>query len=193
MGQRVSGMVGAGSNDLIAAGAGSKALRRVYGKVFGEMPAALKGQAITQLFEDPEFLADMLEKPRTDADAMNLAKRLSAKLKDLGLTGFATETGLSIGRRGAPFVGSSVAEDEEEYVPAEPQENNPYSTNDQSSLQLPTPPAAQPTTALASAAPVLNQTVAPPPVASGKVDRSRFAAMFPEDRALIEGIGSLMG
>lgn len=193
MGQRVSGMVGAGSNDLIAAGAGSRALRRVYGKVFGEMPAALKGQAITQLFEDPEFLADMLEKPRTDADAMNLAKRLSAKLKDLGLTGFATETGLSVGRRGAPFVGSSVAEDEEEYVPAEPQENNPYSTNDQSSLQLPTPPAAQPTTALASAAPVLNQTVAPPPVASGKVDRSRFAAMFPEDRALIEGIGSLMG
>ena len=50
-------------------------------------------------------------------------------------------------------------------------------------------PAAPPTTAMASAPP----PPPPPPAASGPVDRSRFAAMFPEDRALIEGIGSLMG
>jgi hypothetical protein len=45
-----------------------------------------------------------------------------------------------------------------------------------------------PTATLASAAPP-----PPPPAASGPVDRRRFAAMFPEDRSLIEGIGSLMG
>ena len=64
------------------------------------------------------------------------------------------------------------------------------------SLSVPTP-AAQPTTAMASAAPVQPQPPAPPPVASGPVDRSRYAALFPGDIASSmirqQGIGSLMG
>ena len=64
------------------------------------------------------------------------------------------------------------------------------------SLSVPTP-AAQPTTAMASAAPVQPQPPAPPPVASGPVDRSRYAALFPGHIASSmirqQGIGSLMG
>ncbi len=192
MGQRVSGMIGSDQNTLIAAGAGSKALRRVYGRIFKEIPASLKGKVVVELFEDPQLLADMLENPRNDAQALNLAKRLSAKFKELGFGGVVTEGAASIGRRSAPFVGSSAAEDEDNYdVPEVIEESSVRPTTVQP--PLPTPPAAQPTTALASAAPVQPQPVAPPPVASGSVDRSRFAAMFPEDRDLILGIGSLMG
>ena len=63
-------------------------------------------------------------------------------------------------------------------------------TSQQSFLQSPVPaqPVAQPTTTLASAT---------PPAPSGPVDRSRFAALFPNDMAsgMIrqQGIGSLMG
>ena len=56
---------------------------------------------------------------------------------------------------------------------------------------VPAQPVAQPTTTLASAAPP------PPPASRGSVDRTRYAAMFPNDpaSALIrqQGIGSLMG
>ena len=193
MGQRVSGMMGSGSNELIAAGAGSKALRRVYGRVFKEIPAALKGKVIVELFEDPQLLADMLEKPRNDAEALNLAKRLAAKFQELGFGGVATEAGASVGRRSAPFVGSSAAEDEDNYVVPEAQEE----VIEESSVRLPTvptvptQPVAQPTTAVASATPRVAPP--PPPAQTGTVDRARFAAMFPEDRDLIAGIGSLMG
>ena len=59
------------------------------------------------------------------------------------------------------------------------------------------PPAVAPAPqvpAQASAIPTLNLVSASPPPAAPQgstVDRSRFAALFPEDRALIEGIGSL--
>jgi len=40
--------------------------------------------------------------------------------------------------------------------------------------------------------PGLNVNAGGPPVSNQPVDRARFASFFPEDRALIEGIGSLV-
>ena len=73
---------------------------------------------------------------------------------------------------------------------------SPEKVSSAAPTMMPTPPpvpaqrVAPPTSTLASATPVAPP---PPPAPSGPVDRRRFAAMFPEDRALIEGIGSLMG
>ena len=194
MGERAASMTGSG-NTLIAQGAGSRALRRVYGKLFKEIPASLKGKAIIQLFEDPTLLADMLEKPKTDKQALNLVQRLRNQWQKLGFIEPAASVISSGGRRAAPFIGSEIGEKEEEYVPAPPQTGNPFRTSSVAPTAMPAPQpvpaqpvAPPPTTTLASAAPP-----PPPPAASGPVDRRRFAAMFPEDRALVEGIGSLMG
>ena len=65
----------------------------------------------------------------------------------------------------------------------------PQSSVEPTAAPIPTQPAVPPTNAFASVSP----PPPPPAPASGTVDRARFAAMFPEDRALIEGIGSLMG
>lgn len=73
---------------------------------------------------------------------------------------------------------------------------SPEKVSSAAPTMMPTPPpvpaqrVAPPTSTLASATPVAPP---PPPAPSGPVDRRRFAAMFPEDRSLIEGIGSLMG
>ena len=199
MGERAASMTGSG-NTLIAQGAGSRALRRVYGRIFNEIPASLKGNAVAALFEDPQLLADMLEKPRNDKQALNLAKRLANKFKELGFTGVATEALLSGGRRATPFVGSSTAEDREDYVVPEVDDEptvGPVSSVAPTAIPAPQPVPAQPvaappTTTLASATPP-----PPPPAAPGPVDRQRYAAMFPGDIASSmirqQGIGSLMG
>jgi len=165
---------GGGSGSLIAASAGSKAMRNIFDKV----PESMKMDVMSEMMENPELLAAMMRKPRNDKEKIRIAGVVGTIFEKLGFTSPVEQAP----RRAVPQI---LSDDEVEPIETE--------TIEESSLQLPTPPAAQPTTALASAAPVLNQTVAPPPVASGKVDRSRFAAMFPEDRALIEGIGSLMG
>jgi len=140
----------------------------------------------------------MLEKPRTDAQALNLAQRLRNQWQELGFIEPAA-SGVSSGvRRSAPYVGSELGEKEEEYVPAPPQEGNPFRGGISSVAptampappppQIPTQQVAPPTTTLASVAPP-----PPPPTGGGQVDRNRFAALFPEDADLIRGIGSLMG
>ena len=187
MGERAASMAGSG-NTLIAQGAGSRALRRVYGRIFKEIPASLKGNAVAALFEDPQLLADMLEKPRNDKQALNLAKRLANKFKELGFTGVATQALLSGGRRAAPFTGSSAAEDREDYVVPEIDNEptvGPVSSAAPTVMPAPQPVPAQrvapPTSTLASAAPVAPPPAAPAP--SGPVNRQQYAALFPNDIA----------
>ena len=176
MGSNIAGMTGT-RNNLIAQGAGSKALRRVYSKFFNEIPAAFKGKAIVELFEDPELLAEMLSKPKTDQQAIGLVKRLRNLF---GKAGFISPT-MGLIRRSAPYTGSAIAEEEDEYVPAPPP-NNQTSSNTQP-IQTGPPPSN-----ISQVSPSLN-----PMPNTQPVNRQRFAALFPEDRALIEGIGSLRG
>ena len=123
---------------------------------------------------DPKFYADVLEKglsnnPRSIRAAN---RRLKSALINAGFVAATSE------ERSAP----------QKEVTLPPEETL------QSSLQQPIPaqPVAQPTTTLASVSPL-----PPPPAPSGNVDRTRYAAMFPNDptSALIrqQGIGSLMG
>ena len=182
LGTRMQGLLpgGGGSGSLIAASAGSKAMRNIFDKV----PESMKMDVMFEMMENPELLAAMMRKPRNDKEKLRIAGVVGTVLEKLGFT----TAPVSATRRAVPQI---LSDDEIEPIEVE--------TIEESSVQvpvaqppLPTQPVAQPTTAVASAAP----PVAPPPptpVASGPVDRSRFAAMFPEDRDLIQGIGSLMG
>ena len=116
------------------------------------------------------------------------------------LMGFGME---QAGRR-APYVGRAVSEEVQSddtvtppsYIETGPQDDE-VEVIKESSLRLPPQPAA-PTTSVASAAPVQPAPIRPTTTASGPVDRSRYAAMFPTDIASgmirqSQGIGSLMG
>jgi hypothetical protein len=58
-------------------------------------------------------------------------------------------------------------------------------------IRLGQAPAAAPPTNIAAVSPSLNNIA--PPAQNQRVDRRRFAALFPEDADLNQGIGSLRG
>ena len=75
-----------GSGSLVAAGAGSKAFRQVYSKIFKNIPESLKMDVMTQMFEDPELLAVMLSKGRNERQRSNIASRILQILSEKGFT-----------------------------------------------------------------------------------------------------------
>ncbi len=170
---------------MVAASEGSKQMLNL----FFRMPEAARVRFMGELMGDKRKLGVFLQ----DAQTAKQEEGISAKITSI-LQGFGVE---QAGRR-APYIGRTVSDELQEDLTVVPPAPVEPEVIEESSLQLPTPPAAQPTTALASAAPVQTQPVAPPPVASGPVDRSRYAALFPNDVAsgMIrqnQGIGSLMG
>ena len=218
---------GGGSQSLVAAGAGSKAIRSAYKQVFASIPDSLKADAMEKMFSDPKYLADILKNARTDKEKITVANKiLNSLIKD----------GLAIPRRALPPAIDYLAGGEDskfknavDYLiektaiigPAEsaelPIEDRILETvpetnefgreiikppsyvdpkvlelyNQQNSVQtqsLPTP--TEVSANLPRPGPNVN--AGGPPVSNQPVDRARFAALFPEDRALIEGIGSLV-
>ena len=193
LGARYSQLMGGGGGDLIARQAGSRIMRDVFEK----MPQGMKTDVMTGMMRDPQLLAAMLRKGRTEREKMNIAGAAANLLN--GTFKFATDTLLfQPARRVAPSVGRETAPEEEGVIPGynapmpAPQTNVPPA-NQQGALvppaQLPTQGsgAAPSPTQFASATPQ-----SPPSTPSGTVDRARFAALFPEDRDLM-GIASLAG
>ena len=181
--QRAMGMEG-GPGSLIAAGAGAKAMR----KVFDDLPASAKIDVMTEVMENPKLLAMMLRKSSTDTEKTKQALNIRSAFIDAGI--------LYPLRRTIPLTTSDeeIVIEEETQAPVQVQpQRSPPPVQVQSQpppapqLQVPMPP---PTPAPAPVA----QSTAPNP---GPVDRSMYAAMFPNDVAssLIrqQGIGSLMG
>lgn len=196
MGQMMPGGRATGAG-LIEAEAGSRYLRQLT----QEIPALQEYDALEAILLDPELLALSLRTPRSPAEKAGIVNAILDKLGTIGVS-----IPIPVGKRGIPLGVQELNEEDgggNQPLPGTIRETVPQTLqqrtddvkqraddliNQQSSLQVPVPaqPVAQPTTTLASAPP-------PPPAPSGPVDRSRFAAMFPEDRDLIQGIGSLMG
>ena len=158
--------------------------------LFYKVPEAARVRVMGEILKDRRKLGVLLQQAQTDAQASGAA----SKIQNI-LVGFGFE---QMGRR-TPYVERAVSEQLQEDLTVTP----PSYTEEEEpnvgpvsfvapTMMSPQPVPAQrvtpPTATLASAAPP-----PPPPAASGPVDRRRFAAMFPEDRSLIEGIGSLMG
>ena len=170
------------SGGLIAEQTGSDLVQRVLLRG----PETQRLKVMTEMFSNPKLLASMMKEINDKKNADNAMSAIEKVFEPL-----ARQTGrrLPIGIR--PAI-------EEEYTPPEPQ-NRPMNlqqnlppNNQQGALN---PPVQTPTQ---NSGPALGP-VNPPPAAvqtasqgSGPVDRTKFAALFPEDRELL-GIGSLMG
>ena len=175
--QRALGMEG-GPGSLIAAGAGAKAMR----KLFEDMPESAKIDVMTEVMQNPKLLANLMRVPKTDTEKGRIARSIGEIF---------TEMGMKPLMRSIPLTASDneiVIEEQAEPVapPVAPVQKRPPPPPAQEVTQLqgPMPP---PTPASAPVAP----TTAP---SSGPVDRSRFAAMFPNDIAsglINQGIGSI--
>lgn len=173
-----------GAAGLIEAEAGSRYLRQLT----QEIPALQEYDALEKILLDPELLALSLRKPRSAQEKKGIINMITDKLKTFGI-------GLTVpvGQRAIPLGAQEIVEPEVSSEPPVQEE-----VIEESSV-MPTPrpvsaqPVALPTTPVASATPPVQ-----PPVAQGPVDRSRYAALFPNDVAsgMIrqnQGIGSLMG
>ncbi len=192
-----------GPGALAAAGAG----KRFMDEVTQRIPAALRSDVMAEMMKNPELLATMMRKPRTERESMRLAERMQQLLVDGGFIAPVRRTApgavREIGRdRFDPSAQPTVpAPDTRPTVPVGPP-NLPLP--DQRGSLTP-PPVPAPTRGGGAAAPAPIQRAAAPsaptPTPSGPVDRARFAAFFPNDpttdlirqQAASGGIGSLMG
>ena len=160
---------------LVAASAGSKAFRTAYSKIFSNIPESMKMDVMTQMLKDPEMLAVFLKKGRTEKEKSAIGSRLTSILVEKGLIP-AGRAAANFGRRALPAIIREGVEETDQKMR--------QSINDQQGAVAPPPrppvqrpsPAVPPTTQ-ASAVP----SPAPAPASSGPVDRTRYAALFPND------------
>ena len=82
LGTMGSEMLGGGSQSLIAAGAGSQALRNV----FSNMPNVLNMDVMSQLIKDPKLLADFLARPKSEREKLKIAGRVKDWFGSQGIT-----------------------------------------------------------------------------------------------------------
>ncbi len=169
-----------GPGALIAAGQGAETMRRI----FNDIPAALQTDVMSELMSNPKLLAAMMRKPRNNKERIRLASRVGDMLKDLGFSPL---------RRELPSVPREIDDKIEEETIVVPPSNQQGSLN---TVVEDTPTR----TATAPAPSFIPQNVSPvlqaPAQPSGPVDRTRYAAMFPNDSAsalIKQGIGSMMG
>jgi len=193
LGTRTYGMLMGGSSGpgaIKAAQVGVNTLRDFLIK----LPQTKKMAMIDEVFLNPKLTAQLLKKPTNERDAKRLQETIIETL---------TKSFGNVARQGVPIVGPKVGEaitpegdaEKERFLLRQRQlEEMKKRQAPKLSLNNSGAKSALPTTDIASVSPSLN----PVPTASGPVNRQRFAAVFPEDRALIEasgkqGISSLFG
>ena len=161
---------------LVAASAGSKALRTAYSKIFSNIPESLKMDVMTQMMKDPEMLAVFLKKGRTERERNAIGGRVKEILVKKGLIPASIAAG-NLGRRTRPLIIRERAKEAEERRRLE----SVIPSNGQQGAVAPPPPpnplpVASPTTRAA-----VVPSPAPAPASSGPVDRTRYASLFPND------------
>ena len=144
---------------------------------------------MSEMFADPDLLAAMLAKGKTDREQTAIGKRIATKLAEKGFL-----TAIIPARRAAPGIIRESGEDVElpegqvDPVLQRAQELLKQREN----VQLQTPPAAPPTTQAAIPAPPTNSLGAGP----NPQVRQTYAALFPNDpiSGMIprQGIGGLL-
>ena len=155
--------------------------------LFKDIPASKRMEAIQMVFTDPDLAATLIRAPQNQKQALEVNNKIA---NIFAKNGFSITGGMS------PYVIREISEDEdvgtgrEEPIPTPTGGVGPVSSVAPTSAPTPAPTPTQlfpdfPTTDIASVSPSMN------PVGQAPANRARFAALFPEDRALIEGIGSL--
>ena len=159
--------------------------KRLVNDFTQKIPFSKKLDVLMTTFTDPQLVATLLINPKTAEEEARQARKF---LSIMGRNGFAALV-TNVAKGVTPGVIRETVEDTEK--PTEPDQ--------QSALPQVPVARAQPRQVLPpiAAAPPAPSTqpapIKPATTASGPVDRNRFAALFPEDKDLIQGIGSLMG
>ena len=172
---------GGGSGaQLIAAGRGASAFRDTYRSVMLNTPNLLKMDLLKDIIQDPQLLVTALRKGKNPQENRAIMQYVLDFMAKKGyITGVQLPRAVGVTLDPGPMI-PPVSEEEEATTtnvqPITPQ-NQPVQTR-------PGPPPSN----ISQVSPSLNPVPNTQPV-----NRQRFAALFPEDRALIEGIGSLRG
>jgi hypothetical protein len=165
-------------------------------RILSTVPNALANDMLVEAALNPKFFKILMEKARPTRRAeIVLNNQLRGFLLSSGLIA-ADDAVFDDGEQDRQSRNIRALRNLRENNPAVPPAEAVQQKIDKVSSVAPPPvpaqPVAQPTTTLASVSPP-----PPPPAPSGPVDRTRYAAMFPNDpaSALIrqQGIGSLMG
>lgn len=177
LGTMGSDVLGGGNQSLVAAGAGSKAMR----EIFANIPLTLQMDVMLDLIRDPKLLAMYLKKPASEKEKLSLVNLTLDYFK---------KKGLDVTRRGAASTARELQDDLEEArsgpditpLPTP----MPSTTGFQGGRPQPRPP--QPSEPLVQI-PSPMQMGAPKPQ-----QRAQYAALFPDDpmsEMIRGGIGSL--
>ena len=180
---------GGGPGSIKAASIGANAVTDFLLKI----PQVKNLEKISTIFLDPKMVAQLLKKPKTERDKKRVTDTIIENL---------SKTFGNIARQGIPIsvpkVGEAVTpegdaererfllkqrqleEMKKKGAPMIPPREGPINQNTAPVNQNQIPSGQTGTTASIS-----------PTVQNQKVDRRRFAALFPEDADLIQGIGSL--
>jgi hypothetical protein len=186
--QTLTGGAG-GPGSITAAGIGKNAVTDFLLKI----PQVKNLEKISTIFLDPKTVAQLLKKPKTERDKKRVTDTIIENL---------SKTFGNIARQGIPIsvpkVGEAITpegdaererfllkqrqleEMKKKGAPMIPPREGPINQNTAPVNQNQIPPNES----------LINVNLSPP-VQNQKVDRRRFAALFPEDADLIQGIGSL--
>ena len=185
------------SGQLAATTAGQKLIRNIFLNV----PALQKMDMLDEVFMDAELVSKLLRKPQNAQDAERARLSFAESLQEMLFTK-GTEMIPFVGREAfeeddntmnAPYLGApgfpeSERRNEEQYIDRI-RRNLP--SNDQQGSVAPAPRPRPPVQQRPSpVVPPTNQALAvpspspaPEPASSGPVDRTRYAALFPNDMA----------
>ena len=178
-----------GPGSITAAGIGKNAVTDFLLKI----PQVKNLEKISTIFLDPKMVAQLLKKPKTERDKKRVTDTIIENL---------SKTFGNMARQGIPIsvpkVGEAITpegdaererfllkqrqleEMKKKGAPMIPPREGPINQNTAPVNQNQIPPNES----------LINVNLSPP-VQNQKVDRRRFAALFPEDADLIQGIGSL--
>ena len=165
---------------FIEAEAGSRFLKQLT----QELPALQEMDALEKILFDPTLLALALREPRSQAEKAGI---FNAILRGLKTVVGAVPAPAVV--KGAPLAVQEITEEE---IPSEApviqQEERPDVRSRVAPNLSPPVNRSQQPAMFSQASPSLN-----PIQNTQRVDRRRFAALFPEDADLVQGIGSLRG
>jgi hypothetical protein len=184
-----------GPGVITAASRGQEFLRQVFSKV----PESLKMDVMGELMTNPKLLADLLRKTSTQRERTGLLSSIKEQFQELGFIRPVRRELGSTFREADDEIDQQITEQElsatpvDEPVPAPALDTPTTSAVPVSPMRSVAPPPMSP-----APSPV---AMAPPPAvpapSSGPVNRTQYAALFPNDIAsgMIrqQGIGSLMG
>jgi hypothetical protein len=156
-----------GNNSIIAAAAGSKAVRQI----FDALPNATVRAILENAVKDPQAMALLLQKGRTEKEQMNIANKVINYLGTLGV---------SVGK--AAVTPALNYNDPDEQRPSQPTVQAPFTPQGQAYRQLRQLPKAPNTRGVPGLG---DNTAKPPAQGSGAPTnanaRSMFQSLFPFD------------